>query len=88
MRVAFIANTETTLAAAIAAGVGIGVLPCFIGDRLDGILRLPSIQIGETVGIRLITRPKLRLNAAVRSLIRTLAAAIRKDARLSAGRKK
>lgn len=88
MRVTFIANTETALAAAIAAGVGIGVLPRFIGDRLDGVLRLPSIQIGEPVDIWLITHPKLRENAMVRSLIRVLAAAIRKDSRLAAGLKK
>jgi DNA-binding transcriptional LysR family regulator len=83
--VAFIANTETALAAAIRAGVGIGVLPRFLGDRLDGIMRIPTIQIGDPVDIWLVTHASLRQNGVVRSLIRVLAAAIRKDAALFAG---
>ena len=83
--VSFVANTETALAAAIAGGAGIGVLPRFIGDRLDAVRRIPAIDIGDPVDIWLITHPTLSENAVVRSLIRALAAAIRKDARLFAG---
>jgi DNA-binding transcriptional LysR family regulator len=86
--IAFVANTETALATAIAAGGGIGVLPCFIGDRLEGVTRVPAINVGEPVDIWLVTHPTLRENVVVRSLIRTLAAAIRKDARLFAGSNK
>ena len=83
--ISFIANTETALAAAIAGGAGIGVLPRFIGDRLDGVMRVPTIKIADPVDIWLVTHPTLRENAVIRSLIRTLAASIRKDARLFMG---
>jgi DNA-binding transcriptional LysR family regulator len=83
--VAIVANTETALAAAIAGGAGIGILPRFIGDRLGAVVRVPSVQVGDPVDIWLITHPTLRRNAVVRSLIRALAAAIRKDARLFTG---
>ncbi len=87
-RISFVANTETALATAIAAGAGIGALPCFIGDRLEGVMRVPTIKVAEPVDIWLVTHPTLRENAVVRSLIRTLAAAIRKDARSFAGSNK
>lgn len=83
--VSFIANCETVLAAAIRGGAGIGALPRFIGDRLEGVTRIASIEVGNPVDIWLVTHPALRHNAVVRSLIRNLAAAIRKDARLFTG---
>jgi len=86
--ISFVANTETALAAAIAGGAGIGVLPRFIGDHLDGVMRVPTIQVGTPVDIWLVTHPTLRENAVVRTLIRTLATAIRKDARLFIGSNK
>lgn len=86
--ISFIANTEMALAAAIAGGAGIGVLPRFIGDHLDGVMRIPTMRVGEPVDIWLVTHRTLRENPVVRSLIRTLAAAIRKDARLFAGSNK
>jgi DNA-binding transcriptional LysR family regulator len=86
--VSFLANTETALAAAIRGGAGIGVLPRFIGDRLEAVMRIPSIQVGDPVDIWLVTHPSLRQNTVVRSLIRTLAAAIRKDASRFAGSSK
>ena len=83
----FFANTELALAAGIAGGAGIGLLPCYVGDRLEGVVRLPAIRVGEPVDIWLVTHPSLRENAVVRALIRELAATIRKDARLFAGSK-
>ncbi len=87
-KVSFIANTETALAAAIVGGAGIGVLPRFLGDRLDGIIRVPAIVIGEPVDIWLVAHSVMRKNTIVRALIRFLATAIRKDARLFEGRDK
>ena len=83
--VSFVANTETALAAAIRGGAGIGILPRFIGDSLEGVRRIASIRVGDPVDIWLVTHHSLRHNAVVRSLLRTLAAAIRKDASLFAG---
>jgi DNA-binding transcriptional LysR family regulator len=86
--VSFVANTETALAAAIRDGAGVGVLPRFTGDRLDGVMRISSIPVGDPVDIWLVTHPSLRQNGVVRSLIRILAGAIRKDAGLFAGSSK
>lgn len=86
--VSFVANTETALAAAIRDGAGVGVLPRFIGDGLEGVMRIPSIPVGDPVDIWLVTHPSLRQNAVVRSLIRVLAGAIRRDASLFAGSRK
>ena len=84
-RISFIANTETALAAAIAAGAGLGVLPRFVGDTLAGVVRVSSIEVGEPVDIWLVSHAKLRENPVVRSVLQALAAAIRKDARRFSG---
>jgi DNA-binding transcriptional LysR family regulator len=82
--ISFVANTEMALAAAIAAGAGIGVLPCFLGDRLDGVERL-TIAVGPPVDIWLVTHSGLRSNPLVRTLIRALASAMKRDAAMLAG---
>lgn len=81
----FVTNTETALAAAIAAGVGLGVLPCFVGDGLASVSRVAGLQVGEPVDIWLVTHPALRTNEVVKALLRTMAGAIRKDAHRFAG---
>jgi hypothetical protein len=48
-------------------------------------VRIPTIQIGDPVDIWLVTHASLRRNEVVRSLIRLLAAAIRRQAALFAG---
>src|SRR5690606_1336857 len=49
--VALIANTEMSLAAAVAAGAGVGVLPCFLGERLKGVKRIAAIPVAAPVDI-------------------------------------
>ena len=85
VEVAFIANTEMSLAAAISAGMGIGVLPCFLGDRLRGVTRVTTIPVGPPVDIWLVTHPALRRNPVVQGAIRALATAMRRDAPALAG---
>lgn len=84
-RTMFFANTETSLAAAIAGGAGLGVLPRFVGDRLEGVARIAAIKIADPVDIWLVTHPSLRKNRVVRSLMRTLSDAIRSEARMFLG---
>lgn len=83
--VALIANTEMGLASAIAAGAGIGVLPCFLGDGLKGVRRIPSIAVGAPVDIWLVTHSALRKNPVVRALLQTLSDAMKRDAVKLAG---
>jgi DNA-binding transcriptional LysR family regulator len=85
VNVAFIANTEMSLAAAISAGMGIGILPCFLGDRLAGVTRVTTVPVGPPVDIWLVTHPALRRNSVIQGLIGALAAAMRRDAPILAG---
>ncbi len=77
--ISFVANTEMALAAAIAAGAGVGVLPCYLGDRLPDVRRITAIPVGPPVDIWLVTHPALRRNVVVRALMQAVAAAIRQD---------
>ena len=57
------------LAEALAAGIGVGILPCFIGDRMPGLARLGSVnpeELGESLWI--LTHTDLRNAARVRAL--------------------
>jgi DNA-binding transcriptional LysR family regulator len=85
MNVSFVANTEMSLAAAIGAGMGIGILPCFLGDRLKGVQRVRTIAVGQPVDIWLVTHAALKHNKVVSGLIGFLAGAIRRDAAKLAG---
>lgn len=80
-----IANTEMSLAAAVAAGAGVGVLPCFLGDRLNGVQRITTIPVGPPVDVWLVTHAALRKNPVVMGLIRALADAMQRDAARLAG---
>ncbi|MGE0063271.1 MAG: LysR family transcriptional regulator [Xanthobacteraceae bacterium] len=86
--VAFVAHTEMSLAAAIAAGVGIGVLPCFLGDQLKGVKRVTAIAVGPPVDIWLVAHRALMQNRLIRRLMQALAAAIKQDAATLAGLRK
>jgi DNA-binding transcriptional LysR family regulator len=82
--VTVVANTEMALAAAVAAGAGIGVLPCYLGHKL-GLARIPAMSVGPQVDIWLVTTPTLRANKAVRSLMSAIADAMKRDRALLAG---
>ncbi len=79
-KVPLIFNTEAALAAAIAAGAGLGIFPCVIGGKLKGVRRLTGISIGGPVDIWLVTHRALRGNAQVGELMRHLVAAFKNDA--------
>ncbi len=81
---AVVANTEMALASAVAAGAGIGILPCYLGARM-GLGRLAAIPIGSPVDIWLVTTPTLRTNKTVRALMTALAGAMKRDRKLLAG---
>ena len=62
-------NTLLGLAEAVAAGVGLALLPCFVGAAMTGLARLcpplPELS-GE---LWLLTHPDLRNTARVRAFI-------------------
>jgi DNA-binding transcriptional LysR family regulator len=88
VEIGLIANTEMSLAAAIAAGAGVGVLPCFLGDRLRGVQRIGAVPVSAPVDIWIVTHAALRQNPVVMGLIRALAQDMQRDAARLAGVKR
>jgi DNA-binding transcriptional LysR family regulator len=68
-RVVMRVNTILGLAEAIEAGIGVSVLPCFIGDQMPALARLsePVSEIGASLW--LLTHPDLKASARVRAFM-------------------
>lgn len=69
-------NTVLGLAEAVATGMGIGPLPCFIADTTPGLVRLSPIEPEFSAGLWLLTHPDLRQSARVRSFMDFMATEI------------
>lgn len=69
-------NTVLGLAEAIEAGIGIGYLPCFIGDARPALLRLGPPQPEFGTDLWFLTHPDLRQSPRVRVLLDYLVTAI------------
>jgi DNA-binding transcriptional LysR family regulator len=70
-------NSVLGLADAIEAGIGIGHLPCFIGDARPDLMRLDAPQPDFAADLWLLTHPDLRQSARVRVFLDFMAAEIR-----------
>jgi DNA-binding transcriptional LysR family regulator len=51
------ASSTVALRAAVAAGLGVGVLPCYVGDAVPGVTRIEMGPATPREGIYLITHP-------------------------------
>lgn len=73
------------LAEAIAQGIGIGPLPCFIGDQNPGLGRLmpPNPEFGT--GLWLLTHPDIRQSPRIRATLDFMAAEIGRHRKLIEG---
>jgi DNA-binding transcriptional LysR family regulator len=69
-------DTVLGLAQAVAAGVGVGHLPCFIGDLWPTLTRLAPPRPEYASDLWLLTHPDLRHTPRVRALMDSLAAQI------------
>lgn len=69
-------NTVTGLDAAVAAGIGIGPLPCFAADADPTLRRLSDPDPDLGAGLWLLTHPDLRHAARVRAFMEHVAEAI------------
>lgn len=77
---AFRSNELACLHQAVAAGLGLGVLPRFIGDVDARLLRLPTEDASEsTRELWLMLHPDLRRSRRVRAVVDFLAQAVDKD---------
>ncbi len=78
-RVAYKVNTVLGLAEAIEQGLGIGHLPCFVGDARPGLVRLGPPNPELATGLWLLTHPDLRHSPRVRIFLDFLAGEIAKQ---------
>jgi DNA-binding transcriptional LysR family regulator len=62
-------NTMSTMATAVKAGLGIGLMPCFIGEHMPGVQRVERIKLGVDSGIWVLTHPDLKKAARVRAFL-------------------
>ncbi|MCM2293069.1 LysR family transcriptional regulator [Allorhizobium sp. BGMRC 0089] len=72
-RLVYRANSVLALAEAIEAGIGIGHIPCFIGDVRPGLVRLSDTVPDFTATLWLLTHPDLRHSPRIRALMDFLA---------------
>ena len=75
-RIRLRAETGTCVEAGIAAGIGIGVLPCFRADRLPWLVRLTDPVPEMNLELWALTRPQLRRLARIRALLAHLREAL------------
>ena len=71
--VALRANSLASLAAAAAAGLGVCLLPCYLGDTTPGLERVRPPLPGASTDLWLLTHADLRKTARVRAVVEFLA---------------
>lgn len=69
-------NAVTGLREAVLAGIGIGILPCYIGDRCPDLCRLEEPEPANASDLWLLTHPDLRHAMRVRAFMDFMADAI------------
>jgi DNA-binding transcriptional LysR family regulator len=72
-------------AAAAREGMGMALLPCIMGDRDPGLVRVPGSTTYDTLPAWLLFHPDLRRMERVRVFARMIAAAIRSEAGFAGG---
>ena len=68
------------------AGMGLTMLPCFLGDKEPGLVRVPGVVPTPDRSIWLLLRSDLRRTARIRAFVDFIAAAILDHRRLLEGR--
>lgn len=84
-RVWSVCNTVSTIAAATAGGIGIGPLPCFVGDRHPGLVRVFGPVLGTDVESSLAYHVSLRKSERAQAFVKYLKQVFADNAALFAG---
>lgn len=84
-KVAYKINSVLGLAEAVEAGIGIGHLPCLIGDARPSLVRLGPPNDDYAADLWLLTHPDLRHSPRVRAFLDFLAAEIARHRRFIEG---
>lgn len=78
-RLRYRVHTVLALAAAVEAGIGIGHLPCFIGDTSPALVRLAPPEPSFQTDLWLLTHEDLRRTARIRVLLDFVAEALGRE---------
>lgn len=84
-KVAYKINSVLGLAEAVEAGIGIGHLPCLIGDARPSLVRLGTVNDDYAADLWLLTHPDLRHSPRVRAFLDFLAGEIARHRRFIEG---
>lgn len=68
-RIVMRVNSIMGLSAALTAGTGISILPCFVGDTTPGLVRLSELLSDIGASVWLLTHPDLKQSARVRAFM-------------------
>lgn len=85
-RPAFRSNSLSITADALQRGQGIGLLPCFVGEATEGLVRVPEIPLKPDMEIWVLTHEDVRDNPRVRALMDHLYQAFSKHREMIEGR--
>ncbi|WP_370228303.1 LysR family transcriptional regulator [Cognatishimia sp.] len=72
-------------AQAALSGLGMASLPCFFGDQINGLVRVPNTKPLASRPVWVLTHPDLRTSERVRTFIRFLVAELNKQKQLITG---
>lgn len=86
-RIAFRADSFLTLRDASAAGLGLAVLPCYLGDLCNGLRRMGSPLPELQTELWILTHPDLRRTARVRAFMEFAGNALSAQKELIEGRR-
>jgi DNA-binding transcriptional LysR family regulator len=86
-RVVWRSNSTLALAAAVAADIGLGLLPCCVADQMEGLRRAGPVFDNEGAGVWLLTHGDLRRQYRVRVFLDMMGEAFAQERDLLEGRR-
>ncbi|MEL6948066.1 MAG: LysR substrate-binding domain-containing protein [Pseudomonadota bacterium] len=84
-RISMTVDTFPAVCAALEADLGIGVLPCVVGDRNPNLVRVTPPLEETAVDLWVLTHPEIRSAAKVRAFMEFITATIRREKALFEG---
>ncbi len=78
-------NTLAAMSAAVQAGLGLAILPCYAGDQLPGVVPVLRVDDGLPLDIWLVAHRSRKRDPNVRAFFEFFAAALQRDAGLFRG---
>jgi DNA-binding transcriptional LysR family regulator len=67
-------------------GMGIGILPCFVGDKDPELVRIPPYTSEEKYDLWILSHPDLRKNAKIQTFVRFMTVFVQEKQRLLEGK--